>query len=243
VAVVQASRWRTESGRPHTTIVGKLTMAVRDDGKAALIQPSPLVPFDRIAADQRFVTEAGEMMPWSAVASVVVQDGPLRFTLYPEGQPIVITAPVDAPIGVSMSSPERSQLATRLPTRGPDAVLEIPDDIDGRFFVAAWPDHHFGTLRGEERFVLETAGWRARRKLPGFVIAVAIEAGGRQRLLELVPDMLVVSGSGRRISIVSRVAVTADATVINHVVVPIGHVPRPDHGLAPRDRKPMELRR
>lgn len=229
--MVSEARWRSEDGRPFLTVVGKLTMSFREDQKASLVQPTPIVAFDRIGEDQRYVVEASEVMPWSATASVVLQDGPLRFTLETANGRFSTAAAAGTPAGVSISSAERAALAPRAPLRGADGTMTIPSDLDGRYFVAARAEQQLPGLRGDERFVLETASFRATRRLPGFAVVVTVLAGAAQRTVALTPDMLIVSGTGRRVAIIARAAVAGEARVASHAVVPLAQLATIiDHG-------------
>jgi hypothetical protein len=232
VALVTTSKWRSERGEARSTLVAKLTMQLGDANRAALLSPEPFVAFDRISPDGRHVTEVGEMAPWTTVASIIAYGGPLRFTLEDEkGAPLMVaTASAKSPAGYSMSSPERVAFAKRTPSRGADAVLAIPDDLDGRYFVAAPKTHQLPSIRGDERFLIELAGWRCHRRLAGALVVVTIELRGRMRAVVLTPDLVTVNGLSRRISIVSRALVHGDVSIVGHEVFPRGAVTIADHG-------------
>ncbi len=223
VAIVTVTKWRSERGDARTTVVGKITMQLADDNGASLVAPDAFVAFDHIASDGRHVSEAGELALWSTVASIVALSGPIRLTLASEaGAPIVVaTAGAASPVGYSMSSDARSAFAKRAPTRGGDGVLTVPDDLDGRYFVAAPKQHQFASLRGDERFSVELTGWRCQRRLPGLSITASLTVGGRVRIVKLTPDLVVVNGKTRHLSLIARALVHGDATLAGHAVGPL----------------------
>lgn len=228
----------------HSTIVGKLTMQLRDDGRAALVAPDPFVSFDLLAPGTQRVLEASELMPWTATRSFVAYGGPLRFTLYGSGQSsFSIALGAEAPVGISMSSEERVAYAYALPSRGADGVLTIPDDIDGRYFVSAPASQHFASLAGDETFKLELAGFSVRRALPGVAVVVSVAIDGSQRSVVLTTDFLSVSARERRISLVARAVVKGEATVLRHSLVPLASLGGADLGdLAPALASPPKAR-
>ncbi len=240
-ALAAASRWKTAAGQSCTTIVGKTTLEIGLDGAATWVAPSPLVQFDRIAADPASVTEVNELMPWTTVASVVLYGGPLRFALEgAPGQPATsVSVPAGGAAGRSMSSPERTALAPARPTRGPDGVLVIPDDLDGRYFLAVPGAQQRPALRGDERFVLELPGHRLEGRLPGLVMAVTIQSGARQRAVALTPDMVVVEGATRRVSVVSRALIRGEAKIVSHATLTPTEAAAMDRGDAP-PRAPIQ---
>lgn len=233
-ALVTALKWKSESTGLYTTIVGKLTMQLREDGRAALVPPTPFVFFDRLAPDTRWVVEASELMPWTATRSFIAYGGPLRFTLHlapPELAFSVSTAAGTA--GVSMSSDERLGFARSRPSRGSDGVLCIPDDIDGRYFVAAPRSQQFASLGGDETFTLELAGFTARRALPRMVVEVTVDVAGKRRSLVLTPDLIVIDSADKRVSIVSRAVVRGEATLVRHSLLPSPALASADFGDTP----------
>jgi hypothetical protein len=234
-ALAAASRWKTKAGVVHTTVVGKLTFEVGTDGRLAWVATSPIALFDRIAADPVWVAEASELMPWTTVASVVLYGGPLRFALEGAGSEPAISVSVAAraPAGRSMSSPERTLRAPERPSRGEDGVLVIPDGLDGRYFLAAPVPQQRAMIRGDERFVLELPLGRAEGRLPGVVVAVTVQTGSKQRAVALTPDMVVVDGAARRISVVSRALVRGDAKLVSHTTLTMTEAAAMDRGDAP----------
>lgn len=232
-AIVSALRWKNGSGALHTTIVAKLTMQLREDGRAALVQPEPFVAFDRLGSDPRHVAEASELMPWTTVASVVAYGGPLRFSLAREAAgraPFSVELPELPHAGLSMSSPERAAFAPHRPTRGADGVLTIADDIDGRYFVAAAKASQLPSVRGDELFALEVTGWSTERALPGMAVEAALQLGPQRRVVTLTTDMIVVHVVTRRISLVSRALVNGDAALVAHALCRVGRGTTSDHG-------------
>ncbi len=230
VAITTAFKWRSASMVIHTSVVAKVTVQLGAEGRAALIAPDAFITFDRVGADPGGLAEVSELSPWTSLASVVAYGGPLRFMLESAAGQLVVTALHGAPAGSSMSSPERSRYAPAMPARGADGLLIIGDDTDGRFFVGAPPSQQLPLLRGDERFLLETAGFRAKRALPGLATAVTLAVGGRQRVVVLTPDLVSVHGGLRRVSLVSRATVVGDAVVVSHSVLPLGQAHHLDHG-------------
>ncbi len=211
-------------------------MQLREDGRAALVPPEPFVSFDLLSPESQRVLEASELMPWTATCSFVAYGGPLRFTLSRPGESapaFSIALGAEAPAGVSMASNERVAYARGLPSRGPDGVLMIPDDIDGRYFVSAPAAQHFAALSGDETFTLELAGFKVRRALPGLAIVVSVSLDGRERSVTLTPDFISVSARDRRISLVSRAVVQGEAAVLRHALVPVASLTVADFGDRP----------
>jgi hypothetical protein len=230
-ALVTALRWKSETRGLHSTVVGKITMQLRDDGRAALVAPDPFVSFDLLSPETQRVLEASELMPWTAVCSFVAYGGPLRFTLSRAGQTqLTVALGAEAPAGITMASEERVRHARSLPSRGLDGVLTIPDDIDGRYFVCAPASQQFASLAGDETFTLELAGFSVRRALPGLAVVVLVEIGGKRRPVALTPDFISVNARERRLSLVSRAVVQGEATVLRHSLLPVASLGAADHG-------------
>lgn len=220
LATVTVARWQTGSGVLYSTVVGKLTMQLGEGGKATLIEPEPLVLYDRALHGTSYVAEASELSPWTTVGSVVLYGGPLAFTIERAGEgPIAMSAVAGAAAGLSMTSPDRAKLARALPTRSANALLTIPDDLDGRYFLAA-PPSQWLSFRGDEKVSLEAPGYRARRALPGMFITCTLDVGGADRTVSLVTDMIAVNAAARRISLVSRALVRGHASAVTHTIGP-----------------------
>jgi hypothetical protein len=220
--IVTTVSWRGGDGGLRTTIVGKLSASLKAGSPPVLIASDPLVAFDRIATDPRFVDEAGETAPWTDRASINAYGGPLRFTFYPKGgEPLQITAARGAPVGRSMSNPERAQYAQKTPKRGQDGILSIPDEIDGRYFIAAPPSQCTAAIVGDERIVLEVRGVWVDTKLPSTVIVATVDVGGQSRAVTLAFDTLVVHGERQRIALVSRATLKGEATLVGHTLAPL----------------------
>lgn len=221
----------------RTTVVGKLTLQLNDDGSATLVTPDTFIAFDRLASDRRFVAEASELMPWTTVASVLAYDGPLRFALEPGGNlpNLYVSLSAQEPAGNSMSSAERSIFARSLPTRGADGLMTIPDGIDGRYFVAAHKKNQLVSLRGDEWFTLEAAGWSTRRRLPGMAIKATVTVEDKPRTIALTTDMITVHGAARRISLISRAVIGGEAELVREVAVPLAELDAQDRGVDTRE--------
>lgn len=250
LAVVTASKWRTRTGVVHTTIVGKITLALEPGAEASLAPADSLVLFDQIAPDARFVLAASELAPWTTVGSVVASGGPLRFTLLaPDGtRRLVLTPPAGAPAGYSMSSAERASYAGERPSRGQDGVLVIPEKIDGRYFLAAPRHYQLEAISGDEAFVLELPGARLAARLPGLSLMATVQVGPRQRVITLTADMIVVDGARRRVSLVARALVRGEAKLVKHAIVSAGQQAYIDRGdtftttsFEPQDDETTEL--
>ena len=233
-AVVTALRWRLKSGEPRTTLVAKLTMELDPSGPARWARPTPLVAFDRVASDPRYVAEASELAPWAPVASVVPLGGPLHFTLErPGAAPVVVTTAAQGPAGFSMASPERAALARERPQRTADGLLSVSPELDGRYFVAAPPAWQLERLRGDETFVIELSGLHVRARLPGVAVVITAHREGRPRVVVATWDMLVIEGAERRVSLVGRVVLHGEATVVTHTLEPLSAIAGLDRGDAP----------
>lgn len=231
-AVVTTLRWRSESGDPFTTLVAKVTQGFDGSGALAWVKPSPLVTFDRVATDGRFVAEASELAPWTAVACVVPYGGPLRFSI--EGErgetAFAMASAPNGAAGFSMASPERAYLAPTRPARGTDGLMTISDDVDGRYFVASPPAWQLPAVRGSEPFLLELTGFRAHARFPGLAVLVTAQQGGRQRTVALTYDMIVIDGAARQVSLVGRALLHGEAVVLSHTLVLLGQAAGSDLG-------------
>lgn len=250
VAGVTAFRWRSPVGQVHTTVVGKLTFQLTEEGFAN-VAPEPFIAFDRIAADTRFIEEAGELMPWATVGSIVAYGGPLRAQLFPASQlpgsaagaALSAATAGPGPVGLSLSSPERSALAPQRPTRGPDGLMHVPKDLDGRYFVAAPLNQRGPLLRGDERYQLELRGRKLDGRLPGITIEVTIGVGAEQRVLSLAFDILSINATTLRASLVGRAVVPGEAVILKHtarssVAASVRANPRAAADLAPSSVRP-----
>ncbi len=236
-AIVTMLPWRDGDGRLRTTIVGKLCVYLQAGAPPVLVPSDPLVAFDRLAADRRFVEAASEMAPWAVCASIITYGGPLRFTFHPaNGEPLHVTAVHGAPVGRSMSNPERAQYAPNAPKRGPDGILTIPEGFDGRYFVATPPGQHPAAIVGNERVVLEVGSARYDTTLPANVIVVAVQIAGQSRQLTLPFDTLAVHGDRRRIALIGRATLPAEATLLGHRLASLHGAASPDPAATPARR-------
>ena len=239
VAVVTLLPWRGGDGHLRTTLVGKLCVYLQAGAPPVLVPADPIVAFDRLAADRRFIEAASEMAPWTVAASILAYGGPLRFTFHPaNGEPVQVTAAHGAPVGRSMSNPERARYAPKTPTRGPDGVLTIPEEVDGRYFVATPPAQQTTTIVGNERVVLEVGHARFDTMLPANVIMVVVDVGGQRRQVTLPFDTLAVSGDRRRIALIGRAALPGEVKLVGHRLAPLRGSASPVAGGSPAQRRP-----
>ena len=213
-------------------MVGKICFELGVDGSSALVRPAPLIGNDRSAADSRFLTEASELMPWAEGASMLAYGGPLRFTLHAgQGRPgFVLTASAQTPAGYSVSSVERARFAPVKPARGLDGLFTLPDDLDGRYFVAAPRRHQMPSLRGDESFMLEVSGSSVNGRLPGLAIAATVEVYEVPRVVALAWDTIAVDASKRRISLVGRAVVEGPATLRSFAIASLEQLRAVDRG-------------
>ncbi len=225
--------WRNEIGHVLSTVVGKLTLELGASGAISLMRPEPLVTSDRLASDGRFIVEASEMMPWAESASLLASGGPLRFTLQGEHGSSVLTASAQTPAGYSVASGERSRFAREQPIRGLDGLMTIPDELDGRYFLAAPRRHQLPAIRGDEGFVLEAGGATVSGRLPALGMAVTVEVCQALRVVALTWDTITVDPARRRISLVGRAGIEGPATVLSYAIVPIIQLGAADRGDRP----------
>jgi hypothetical protein len=200
-----AFSWRAPDGGVRTTVVGKVSVALGASG-TPFVAAEPIVQFDRIAADRRFVDEVGELMPWTTVASVVVRGGPLRVEVHGAGsQPRTIDVKEGAPVGISMASEARARLAKQHLSRGEDGLLAVAPGTDARYFSAAPPWQGIDPLRGTERFVIERGSQRVVvGPLPGIALVADVAVAGRPRRVALGFDLVVLDAAKGRLSFVAR---------------------------------------
>ncbi len=225
--------WRNEIGHVLSTVVGKITLELGANGAISLMRPDPIVTSDRLASDARFVVEASEMMPWAENASMLASGGPLRFTLQGEQGSSVLTASAQTPAGYSVASGERSRFAREQPIVGLDGLTTIPDELDGRYFLAAPRRHHVPAIRGDEGFVLEAGGGTVSGRLPALAMAVTVEVYQALRVVALTWDTITVDPARRRISLVGRAGIEGPATVLSHAIVPMIQLRAADRGDRP----------
>ncbi len=199
-------RWRSGS-HIHTSVVAKIALTM--DGKGTPIAPLPIVAFDRAGTPGR-LSEVSELAPWTTVASVVAYDVGYRFSLETSQGPLVVQ-PAGEGVGVAMSAPERARFSATPPRRGADKLLMIDEGVDGRFFIGAPSEQQFAEVRGNERFVFESARGRFAGALPGLVVAATVAVGGARRRLRLTPDLVVVHSSGC-LQLVSRATIEGEGT-------------------------------
>lgn len=231
--LVTLAPWRDARGRLHTTVVGKVTQELGPDGSASLVVPDPIATFDRIGPDDRFITEASEIAPFTTASSVVLEGGPLRFTLEKPNGSLVATRALDTPVGYSISSPERAAFAKSPLTRDSDGVLRIPDGFDARAFVAAPSGQTMDALRGDERYLFESTQFRAQSRLSGAIVVVTLRTETGLRVVALTPDLVVVNERTRRVSVVSRAVIAGAATVVGQAVSALGQPLGTDRGDVP----------